>query len=226
MTGCDHVRPDIGAYVLGALEPGEEAAVRRHLATCSSCAAEHASLARLPGLLALAAPIGDDGPPAPAPALEERVLDAIAGERPERAPRRRRLPRPRVLVPALAALAAVVAALVIALSGGRDEPAPGFEVALRPVSGQTGSGRALLASADSGIEMRLWVRGLPRDPDVVYEVMCDAPGWSASAGTFRVNSHGRAYVVLNTAARRGEYDAIRVVRRTRTSSAPVLTAAL
>ena len=225
MTGCDHVRPDIGAYVLGALEPGEEAAVRSHLATCSSCAAEHASLARLPRLLALAAPIGEDGPPAPAPALEERVLDAIAGERPQRAPRRRRLLRPRVLVPALATLAAVVVALVIALAGG-EEPAPGFEVALRPVSGETGSGRALLASADAGIEMRLWVRGLPRDPGVVYEVLCDAPGWTASAGTFRVNSHGRAYVVLNTAARRGEYDAIRVVRRTRASSAAVLTASL
>jgi len=228
VTGCDHVRPDIGAYVLGALEPDEEVAVRRHLASCSSCAAEHASLAGLPRLLALAAPIGEDGPPAPAPApaLEERVLDAIAGERPQGSSRRRRLPRPRVLVPALAVLAAVVVALVIALGAGGDDAAPGFEVALRPVSGETGSGRALLASADAGIEMQLWVRGLPRDPDVVYEVFCDAPGWTASAGTFRVNSHGRAYVVLNTAARRGEYDAIRVVRRTRASSAAVLTASL
>ena len=216
MTGCDHVRPDIGAYVLGALEPAEEAAVREHLATCSDCAAEHASLAGLPRLLALAAPMAEAGPPAPA--LEERVLDAIAGERPHRAPRRRRLPRPRVLVPALAAVAAIAVAVVLAVGGG-DDGAPGFEVALQPVSGQAGSGRAVLASADAGIKMRLWVRGLPRDPGIVYEVLCDAPGWSASAGTFRVNSHGRAYVVLNTAARRGEYDAIRVVRRSRSSAA-------
>ena len=187
--------------------------MREHLATCSECAAEHASVAGLPRLLALAAPMAEAGPPAPA--LEERVLDAIAGERPRRAPRRRRrLPRPRVLVPAVAALAAVVVAVVIALGGG-DERAPGFEVALQPVAGETASGRALLASADAGITMRLWVRGLPRDPGIVYEVLCDAPGWTASAGTFRADSHGRAYVVLNTAARRGEYDAIRVVRRTR-----------
>ena len=225
MTGCDHVRPDIGAYVLGGLEPAEEAAVREHLATCSECAAEHASLAGLPRLLALAAPMAEAGPP-PA-AIEERVLDAIAGERPQQPPRapRRRLPRARVLVPAAAALAAIVVALVIALGGG-DEQTPGFEVALRPAAGETASGRAVLASADAGITMQLWVRGLPRDPGIVYEVMCDAPGWSASAGTFRVDSHGRAHVVLNTAARRGEYDAIRVVRRSRSSETDVLQAKL
>jgi len=229
MTSCRDHRTDIGALILGGLEPHEEAAVREHLASCSECAAEHARLAGLPRLLALAAPMGVDGPPAPAPAVEERVLDAIAGERPHRAPRRaprRRRPlRPRVLVPAVAALAAVVVALVIALGGG-DEREPGFEVALRPVAGETGSGRALLASADAGIEMRLWVRGLPHDPGIVYEVLCDAPGWTASAGTFRADTDGRAYVVLNTAARRGEYDAIRVVRRKRSSSTAVLQAKL
>ena len=94
------------------------------------------------------------------------------------------------------------------------------------MAGETASGRAVLASADAGIKMQLWVRGLPRDPGIVYEVQCDAPGWSASAGTFRVDSHGRAYVVLNTAARRGEYDAIRVVRRSRSSSTDVLQAKL
>ena len=110
--------------------------------------------------------------------------------------------------------------------GGGDERSPGFEVALQPVAGQTASGRAVLASADAGIKMQLWVRGLPRDPGIVYEVPCDAPGWSASAGTFRADSHGRAYVVLNTAARRGEYDAIRVVRRSRSSETDVLQAHL
>ena len=221
MTACEHVRLELGGYILGALEPEEEAAVREHLATCAQCAAEHASMTGLPRLLALAAPMAEAGPPAPA--VEERVLDAIAGER-QRSPRRRLL-RLRVLVPAAAALAAVAVALVIALGGG-DEPAPGFEVALKPVAGQTASGRAVLASADAGIKMQLWVRGLPRDPGIVYEVHCDAPGWSASAGTFRVDSHGRAYVELNTAARRGEYDAIRVVRRSRSSETDVLQATL
>ena len=224
MTGCDHVRPDIGAYVLGGLEPAEAAAVREHLASCSACAAEHASLAGLPGLLALAAPIAEAGPPAPA--LEERVLDAVAGERPRRAPRRLRLSRPRLLAGAGVALAAIAAALVIALGGGEEAGPAGYEIALKPVAGAAASGRAQLASADGGTTVHLWVEDLPADPGIVYEVLCDAPGWSASAGTFRADAHGRAYVVLTTAARRGEYDAIRVVRRTRTSSTDVLQAQL
>ena len=52
MTACDHIRFDIGGYVLGALEPAEAAAVREHLATCADCAAEHARLAGLPALWA------------------------------------------------------------------------------------------------------------------------------------------------------------------------------
>jgi hypothetical protein len=57
------------------------------------------------------------------------------------------------------------------------------------------------------------VRGLPADRSAVYEVHCDSPAWSASAGTFRVSGDGTAYVELTTAARRGEYRAIRIVRR-------------
>jgi hypothetical protein len=225
MTGCEHVRHDLGGYVLGALEPEEEVVVREHLAACSACAAEHARLAGLPELLSLAGPAADAGPPAPA--LEERVLDAIASERPRPVRPRRRLLRARVLVPAAAALAAVAVAVALVIAVGGDDGAPsGFEVALHPVAGETATGRALLESADAGIKMRLWVRGLPADPGIVYEVHCDAPGWSASAGTFRADSHGRAYVVLNTAARRGEYDAIRVVRRSRSSEADVLQATL
>ena len=63
-----------------------------------------------------------------------------------------------------------------------------------------------------GTEVHLWVRGLPRE-EAVYEVLCDAPNWTATAGTFRTDAEGRAYVVLTTALRQGEYDAIRIVRR-------------
>ena len=36
----EHVTHELGAYTLGALEPDEAAAVRRHLAVCPECAAE------------------------------------------------------------------------------------------------------------------------------------------------------------------------------------------
>jgi hypothetical protein len=225
VTGCDHIRIDLGGYVLGALEPGEAERVREHLAHCSECAREHAGLANLPGLLAFAEPI-ESAPPLP-PAMEERVLDAVARERSRPSPRRSwRIPRPRVLIPAGALLAVAIVALVLALGRDGASGPGGYQVALRPVAGSGAGGDARLESGAGGTTLHLRVRGLAADPSVVYEVRCDGPDWSASAGTFRADTHGRAYVVLTTAARRGEYDAIRVVRRSRAASTNVLAASL
>jgi hypothetical protein len=222
VTGCAHVRPELGGYVLDALEPAEAEAVREHLAHCADCAAEHAQLAGLPRLLALAEG-AEDAAPLP-PAVEERVLDAVARER-RPARQARRLPRRPVLVGLAATLAAALVALAVVL--GRDDGTPaGYRLALHPVAGQPATGRAELQSTPGGTAVHLWVRGLPADPKAVYEVRCDAPGWSASAGTFRADAHGRAVVVLTTAARRGEYEALRVVRRSAGSTTDILTAQL
>ena len=40
MTHCDELRHSLGAYVLGALDVDEAAAVRRHLQECPACAGE------------------------------------------------------------------------------------------------------------------------------------------------------------------------------------------
>ena len=85
------------------------------------------------------------------------------------------------------------------------------------------SARAQLEPGLEGTEVHLWVKGLPPGGDAVYEVRCERSGWSASAGTFRADAHGRAYVVLTTAARLGEYERIRVVRRSRQSDTDILT---
>ena len=53
-----HVQMDLGAYVLGGLEPAEEERIRAHLAECSECAAAHAELEGLPQLLDLAVVAG------------------------------------------------------------------------------------------------------------------------------------------------------------------------
>jgi anti-sigma factor RsiW len=111
---------------------------------------------------------------------------------------------------ATAVAAAAVAVLVLAGGGGR----PGYDVTLQASAAvPRASAWAELEQVPGGTSMDLWVKGLPRDARTVYEVQCDAPGWSASAGTFRVGPDGAAHVVLTTAARRGEYDAIRIVRR-------------
>jgi hypothetical protein len=210
---CLTLRPLVGSYVLGGLSAEEAEVVRAHLATCPGCGSEHARLAPLPGLLTLAAGAEAavaDPPPA---ALEERLLDAVAREAPARRRRRRRpLRRPGWLAAGLATAvaAAAVAVLVLAGGGGR----PGYDVTLQASAAvPRASAWAELEQVPGGTSMDLWVKGLPRDARTVYEVQCDAPGWSASAGTFRVGPDGAAHVVLTTAARRGEYDAIRIVRR-------------
>jgi hypothetical protein len=211
----EHVTEELGAYTLGALDPDEAAAVRRHLAECRACAAEHDALAPLPGLLATAE--GADAATAEplSPAFEERLLDAYARDRATRPRARRRAPRRRWL--AAGAVAAGLAAILLAvvLVGGGDggtEP-PAYDVAFRAVGGDEASGRAMLESGAEGTTLHLWVDGLPRDADAVYEVLCDAEAWTASAGTFRTDGKGSAYAILNTALRRGEYEAIRIVRR-------------
>ncbi|MFC7616952.1 anti-sigma factor family protein [Actinokineospora soli] len=88
---------NVGAYLLGALDPADRAVFEAHLAGCPVCEAELLRMAPLPGLLQRVAEAdfadpGDDPAPVPLPAL----------------PRRSRWP-------ALVAAAAVV--LVLALAG-------------------------------------------------------------------------------------------------------------
>ena len=143
------------------------------------------------------------------------MLDAIARERAPVARRRRltlggRRWSPRVLVPAgLAAVALIVVA--IALTGG-ERAAAG--AGLRgPAAARRRLGRARQRRAGQRLGRHLAQAGASRacrpTPTSVYEVECDGPKGTESAGTFRADAKGHAYVVLTTAARRGEYDAIR-----------------
>ena len=215
MTSCAHVREQLGGYVLGALDPAEHEAVSQHLAHCPVCAAEHGRIAGMPALLEHAE--GLEIPAAPR-AVEERVLDQIARERgAERSARRSRralLPswgRARTLLAGALAGAAVGVGVTAAVL---DEDPPvqrTYELALSGSGGATA--HAKLTPGRGGTEVHLWVKGLPPGSEAVYEVRCERPGWSASAGTFRADARGRAYVVLTTAARLGEYERMRVVRR-------------
>jgi len=213
-----HVHEDLGAYVLGGLGAEEVERVRAHIAECDSCRAEHAQLAGLPQLLDLAVVAGStEDDPLP-PAIEERLLDRFARERP--AQRRERRWRPRVFFGTGSALVgAALAAAVLVVGLGFQTPAQRppaqYRLALSPVSGAPAAAkaRAALRTVKGGTVLRLWVYNLPSDG--IYEVLCEskAQDWSASAGTFRVDPKGNAYVILTTAAKRGQYDTIRVVRK-------------
>jgi hypothetical protein len=234
VTG-QHVHEELGAYVLGALDPAERDAVAAHLAVCPACAAEHARLAGLPAMLRPAE--GLEIPAAPA-AVEERVLDRIAQERGAKASRgglrsrlravgRRsgpRVTRSRAALAAALAGAALGAGVTAAVLGSGGEPAePPAQYALELTGASGASARAELEPGRGGTEVHLWVEGLPPGAEAVYEVRCERSGWSASAGTFRADARGRAYVVLTTAARIGEYERIRVIRRSEPADADVMS---
>jgi hypothetical protein len=223
-----HVHEDIGAYVLGGLDADDERRVAAHIAECEECAAAHAELAGLPALLDLAVVTGaSDEDPLP-PAIEERLLDRFAREHISERPQRRgwrprlALALPSAVLGAAAAGARLVGPLTFSKNAGR--PPIQYQVAFKPIGPEhMASAKAGLRTSQSGTVLRLWVYNLPGGPNDVYEVLCDAKGWSASAGTFKVDAKGNAYVILTTAVKRGQYDAIRIVRRAHLSDDNIQT---
>ena len=72
---CDEVREMAGAFVLGALDPAEDASIRAHLETCADA---HAEIAELGGVLpALAENVPVVEPPA---GLKGRIMAAAAAD--------------------------------------------------------------------------------------------------------------------------------------------------
>jgi anti-sigma factor RsiW len=228
-AACSECRTLLGGYVLHALEPDEAEMVRRHLATCAACAAEHGELMGIPLVLDAA---GADETPVehPPAALEEAVLDRFAREHPgnpaDEPPRRRlrdRLrtalrplsrPLPAAIAGAVAA-AAVTAALIVLPGGASRGTAEQYQASLSgspAAPGATASAHLRVFSA--GTRVRLSVRGLRGSPDTVYELWClRDDGEKVSAGTFRTDASGRADVSLTTAAMPGEYHRLGVERR-------------
>jgi hypothetical protein len=216
---CEHLRTAVGAYALGALDPDEAAAVRRHLETCPECAAVHHELAPLPGLLSLAGGAEKAVTEPLSPAFEERLLDAYARDHAS-SPRRRlkwRMPRRRWIAVGAVGLAAVAAAFVGVQMSGSGDSGTAYDLTFRNVGAPQGTvAKAAVESTDEGTRVKLSIRGLPADENAVYEVLCDAEMWTATAGTFRTDAKGHAYVIVTTAMRRDEYDRIRIVRRVHT----------
>lgn len=183
---------DAAAYVLGALEPEEADAFRRHLDQCAVCRDEVDALGGVVQALPMAAPQLQ-----PSRTLRRRVLREVRSE-PKKAhgAPQRHFPVLRIRQPVLAALGAAVlavGALVagLELSGG----AHPSRVIQAQVSGISGSAELRL----SGGRGELVVRRLsPPPPGHVYEVWLKAPGASPVPASvlFSVNSAGSADVGL------------------------------
>ena len=189
----DHVRPLLGAYVLGHLAPGEAASVRGHLDVCRTCRRDASELAPVADLLPLADPerIGTTDDPAPSREMLHEVLGRIERERNERDRSRRRSILARVtLVAAALAIVTVIAAVV----SEPPEPAGGEVVAM--VAAQAGViGEAVVHEDPQSTWVELTTSGLAAGE--TYAVWLEEVGTGARAplGTF-VGVEGHLYISL------------------------------
>ncbi|MFF8774188.1 anti-sigma factor family protein [Kitasatospora sp. NPDC015120] len=171
------VHLDVGAYVLGVLDPAERAAFDAHLAAgCPQCAGRLAELRPVEALLGEYAAAADPADPAPRP--DPALLDRLVGQ--VRESRRRGRVRRLVLVAAAAALTiagpAVTAAVITA------DSAPGV-VATAAAHRFTATDAATGAHATVGVDPAPWGSRVTLELSGVQgPLTCDLVAVSAAGG--------------------------------------------
>lgn len=193
--GHARARELLGPYVLGALEPGEERAVERHLAECAACRDEERALRetheRLAGASIASSSVPED--------LKTRILGAL--------PARGREPWANRFV----AVAAAAVLLLLGLAGVYTAGLFGWTETTASLSATElapGAGGKLEVKEGYGREMEadLEVWGLPpTGPDEYYELWFGREGGRVSAGTFTVDDRGRAKLSTLCPELAGEY---------------------
>lgn len=205
MSDHEELHNSVAAWVLGALEPDEAAAVLTHVEGCATCREIEARLRRVVGALPLAAEEAT-----PPPRLREKVLAAAAASgTPPALPvaRPRRLPRrgaPRIWrVPLYAAAAVALIALLAGLLVGQ-----AFRIAAPPSQPQVSrfqlTGHQEMEGAQAGvIDLRadglalVDFRGLPQPgAGRVYEVWLIRNGQNPEPVAVFVPDANGARVVL------------------------------
>ena len=183
---------DLTGYALGALDPGEERTVSKHMPGCDRCSTELRERIN-PAVGVLAESVAQLEPP---PELRERLLEIVRSEaeatRPEpAAPTRRRHLRfgPLVLRPAagLAALAIAGAGVAGYLANDGDE---GGRASTVPVTeSNAGVGGSLVVAEDSAM---LSVHGMPQLPNgAVYQLWVAQGSSVTPSSSFVPDAAGR-----------------------------------
>ncbi|EHR51584.1 hypothetical protein SacmaDRAFT_3359 [Saccharomonospora marina XMU15] len=188
-----------GAYVLGALTPGERAEFEEHLRHCEECARSVRELAGLPGLLAQVespATLRSHPPPELLPGLLAKV----------RGQRRRRLVGGVAAV--AVAVAACVALLLIALPGGGPSGPAG--TAMTPLGAYPVQASVRLTEADWGtrIEMSCSYDGSKGGDYVLVAVRPD--GTATRLASWYAVPDDTAELTIGTPLNRAEITALEV----------------
>jgi anti-sigma factor RsiW len=173
---CPRAATDLGAYVLGAMEPGERRRVEEHLQGCPGCATELAGLAPLPALLDRVDP-ADLDPVAVTPSAELFARMSAAATPPSRL-------RTRTWV--------LVAAAVLAVVGGGAAVAAWVTApAERTVTASAGAVQATVTAStvDDGTALEVTVAGMhPHETCTLVAV--DRAGARHPAGEWPASSAG------------------------------------
>jgi anti-sigma factor RsiW len=166
-AGSAHVRLELGALVLGALDADDRARVEAHLAGCDECCAELAELAPLPGLLhrvpeadVLRLADGSSTPSEPAVDLVPAVLVLADRQvRAHRAIRRRRWAVVGIAATLLGGVAVGTGALLSGTPVPSAAPSPVVVHATDPVTGV--HAQVTLTSSPGGTDLALRLTGVP-----------------------------------------------------------------
>ena len=205
-ASCDSLeRLSLGAYVLGALDPIERAAVDAHLSECPACRDELAGLAAMPGLLSRVR-VEDvlEPAPSPSPGAADRLIGRL---RAARRARRRRL----AAAGGAFALAAIAAGAIVIGTDNTGGGGTNRNVAsISATSARTGVTASFgVRPAPWGTAVRVRLRGVP--PNTRCKLITySRDGGREVAGTWRATYDGTADVQTATAIPRGRLAAIEV----------------
>lgn len=211
MSDGGHVVRELGAYVLGALEPAERREVESHVATCEPCRDELARLSGMPALLDRLVPEEATGdltalPARVGPRLDDAAATSVTALR-------RSVRRWRAAAGAAALVAGVAGVALVIPAGsdpGPDLPAP-VAAELRSVADDAGAvdGTASAYAWEWGTTIHLEVEHLPERARYVIWVI-DAAGEAQTAGTWGPTTERAASVRGATALQRPEIVTIEV----------------
>lgn len=193
-AGHEHHRDDLAAYLLGALEPGEAAALERHLAGCEECRTELEWLRPAVQLLPESVERVE-----PSPRLRQGLMEQVLSEAesaPASPPRARRWRIDGWGLRPLAGLAAVLlvaAVAAYAIAGG----GPDGGGATTVVTGHSpGVSAEMVRDGESGTLHLANLHQLPRDE--VLQAWVEREGQVESAKTLFVpNQDGTASATID-----------------------------
>jgi hypothetical protein len=222
MKKCSEVHPNLGPYVLGGLEPGEETEVRRHLAFCPSCREELKEFEEVGQALKAVPPQAD-----PPSYLKDEILSYVraeespssSGELPSsRASGESHSRNLRLVVPSVAA-AALVTLVALGAFFSLHTQAPVATIQLTPVeNGEEYWGVAELHPQPSGnqqVELKLNNLDEPA-PDSYYEAWFSSGEEYIGTGTFTTKGSGQTDVVLTAPPQARDYPTFLVTEQSST----------